>query len=198
MKYFNRKVMKPFFELLDKCKGIEQKEEYHPEGDVLTHSLQVFHYACRETNDIDLLLASLLHDVGKAVNTLEHTHEALNLLDEYVSTKTIWLIKNHMRVWTYLHGEMRGLKKCKDLADHPWFSELVQLARFDNIGRIRNYQPTYNKQEIIDRLNKAIEEHWKYGIDPYHSKREKENEIKDRLKETELDNLRIKREVRND
>ncbi len=176
MKYFNEEYMKPIFELLDKCAGVKQKEEYHPEGDVLIHSLQVFNRACRETNDIDLLLAALLHDVGKVINTLEHTHESLNLLDQIVSLKTIWLIKNHMRIWTYLKGEMKGLKKCKELAGHPWFPELVQLARFDEMGRMKNHEPEYDKQKIIDRLNKAIKEHWKYGVDPFHSKKEVKNE----------------------
>jgi len=166
MIYFNEEYMKPIFELLDKCKGVKQKEEYHPEGDVLIHSLQVFHYACRETYDIDLLLAALLHDVGKAINTSEHTHESLNLLDPYVSLKTMWLIKNHMRVWTYLKGEMIGLKKCRELIEHPWFPELVQLARFDNMGRLKNYEPKYDKQEIIDKLNIASQNHWQ-GKEPY-------------------------------
>ena len=41
---------------------------YHPEGDALYHSLQVFDLACEESPyDEDFLLAALLHDVGKAM-----------------------------------------------------------------------------------------------------------------------------------
>jgi predicted HD phosphohydrolase len=152
--------MKPLFDLLDKCTGVTQKVEYHPEGDVLIHSMQTFHYACRETNNIDVLLACLLHDVGKAEDTLNHVEWSVKLLTPYVSCKTLWLVEQHMRVWAYIHGEMQGLKKCVELADHPWFPELVQVARFDNMGRNSHYCPEYDKEDIIKRLNKAVKDHW--------------------------------------
>ncbi len=48
---------------LDALCGLDQAKEYHPEGDVWDHSLEtLFH---RKTNDPDLSLALLLHDVGK-------------------------------------------------------------------------------------------------------------------------------------
>lgn len=166
MVYFNEDYMNPLFEILEKCKGVEQEKRYHPEGDVLIHSIQVFNRACRESNDVDLLLATLLHDVGKAVDRLEHTKKSLDLIDQYVSQKTIYLVKNHMRIWTYIHGEMMRLGKCKELVEHPWFPELVQLARWDYMGRIPNCKPEYNRQIIIDKLNKAVRNHWS-GIDPY-------------------------------
>ncbi len=47
--------------------GIDQAKEYHPEGDVWDHSLEtLFH---RKTNDLDLSLALLLHDLGKPFST---------------------------------------------------------------------------------------------------------------------------------
>jgi len=164
-KYFTKEFMKPLFEVLDKCEGVKQVEKYHPEGDVLTHTIQVFNKAFRETRDIDLLLACLLHDVGKQVNRLNHVKESLNLIDDIASCKTKWLVKNHMRIWTYINGEMRKLSRCVELAEHPWLPELLQLARFDKIGRIKNYKPKYDKDVIIDKLNKAYDEHWQ-GEEP--------------------------------
>jgi hypothetical protein len=166
IKYFTKKTMKPFFELLDKCEDIIEPEKYHPEENLLIHSLQVFNYALRETNDVDLLLAALLHDVGKIVITTGHESESLKLLEGYISCKTSWLIKEHMRVWTYIRGEMMRLKKCRELIEHPWFPELVQLARFDKLGRNLSYVPKYDKNVIIERLNKAVEQHWQ-GKDPF-------------------------------
>ncbi|GAG63244.1 unnamed protein product [marine sediment metagenome] len=110
MIYFNGEYMKPLFEILENCKSVEQSEKWHPEGDVYIHSLQVFKLACRESDDVDLLLAALFHDVGKAVDRLEHTKESLDLIDQYVSHKTIFLVKHHMRVWAYIHGEMKKWK----------------------------------------------------------------------------------------
>ena len=48
------------------CKG---SPVYHPEGDVLYHSLQVFELArdCRPYDE-EFLLAALLHDVGKGID----------------------------------------------------------------------------------------------------------------------------------
>lgn len=159
--YFDEEYMNPLFEILEKCKGVEQSPKWHPEGDVWIHSMQVFQLACRESNNVDLILAALLHDVGKAVNGLEHTKKALDLVDKYVSLKTLWLIKNHMRIWSYIHGEMKRWKKCKDLVEHPWLPELVQLARWDNIGRVAKFNPEYSRQDIIDKLNKAVRDHWR-------------------------------------
>ena len=71
----------------------------------------------------------------------------------------------------YIHGEMKRWKKCKDLVEHPWFPELVQLARLDNMGRVANYNPNYSRQDIIDKLNKAVRDHWS-GEDPFPLKEE--------------------------
>ena len=53
--------------------AIKQNPKYHPEGDALYHSLQVFHLA-REARpyDEEFLLAALLHDVGKAIDPQDH------------------------------------------------------------------------------------------------------------------------------
>ena len=176
IEYFTQETMKPFFDLLDKCEGVSQLEKWHPEIDLLNHSLQTFNYALRETVDVDVLLAALLHDVGKINIRLGHDSESVKLLEPYISCKTAWLIENHMRVWTYVMGQMMRLKKCAELIEHPWFPELVQLARFDKLGRNPCYKPKYDKDLIIERLNKAAEKHWQ-GEEPYpRIKREEVND----------------------
>ena len=69
---FDKKFMEPLFNALERCVGIEQNNKYHPEKDVFNHSLQVLRLAFRETIDTDLILAAMLHDVGKADNKLGH------------------------------------------------------------------------------------------------------------------------------
>ena len=44
-------------------KGVEQPPEYHPEGDVWTHTLLLLEQLCQPTPT--LALGALLHDVGK-------------------------------------------------------------------------------------------------------------------------------------
>jgi len=160
MTIFTLEDTKEVFELLESTKGVQQNLIWHPEGDVFEHSLQVVKHAFRETNDVDLILAALLHDVGKKEDMHEHEKHSCELVKDYVSVKTLFLIKEHRRIWYYLLGEMKKLSKCKELAEHPWLPELVQLARFDKKGRNPNVKSKYDKEDIIERLNKCAENHF--------------------------------------
>ena len=165
--YFTEERMKPIFELLFRCIGVKQMAEYHPEGDVMNHTYQVFKWAIRESMDLDLILAALLHDVGKAVDNHNHVHEGVKLIERFSSCKTVWLVKNHMRIWDYISGEMQGLKKCLDLANHPWLPQLIQLARWDKKGRNPNSRAYFPNEEITRILNDKAKAHfeipeWEY------------------------------------
>lgn len=149
------------FYSLEACQGVRQRDDYHPEGDVFTHSLQVLHYAFRESTDTCLILAGMLHDVGKVINPFGHEDIACTLLKEHVSQKTLFLIEHHLRIRTYLDGKMQKHSSCLFLAQHPYLTELVQLTRWDRAGRKKGWTPKYDKQNIIDRLNTLSETHFK-------------------------------------
>ncbi len=153
--------LQPIFDFVDRLDGVKQSEDHHPEGDVLIHSLQCLDIAFRETDDIDLLLATLLHDVGKFDNSLGHEHIAVEWLKDHVSVKTLFLIENHMKFWHYILGDMRKLGKCSAIVNHPWLPELNQLCRFDKMGRKKVHNPEYDKQKIVDRLNKSGLKHFR-------------------------------------
>lgn len=155
---FNENNMRAFFDALEALKGVKDSKKFHPEKSVFNHSLQVLALAFRESNDIDLILAAMLHDIGKAENTLGHEQIAVDWLQGLVSAKTIWLIQNHLRIWTYLSGEMRKLSKCQELVSNKWLPELIQLARWDKKGRVPNKEMKYDRKKIIEKLNKREEE----------------------------------------
>jgi hypothetical protein len=157
---FTMDMMQPIFMYVDRLDGVAQSPIHHPEGCVLTHTMQVTNLAFRETIDVDLILAALLHDVGKYENSHGHEQLAVEWLTPLCSVKTLWLIEHHMRVWYYLFGSMKQLSKCQELAGHSWLPELVQLARWDYAGRVPTRRPRYDKLIIVDRLNKAAMQHF--------------------------------------
>ena len=52
-------------------KNVDQRRDFHPEGDVLTHTSIVFS-RLEKFNDIDLLLAAIFHDIGKDITAGIH------------------------------------------------------------------------------------------------------------------------------
>lgn len=54
--------------------GVEQSPDFHPEGDVLTHTILLFRFL--DSPSFELALAALLHDVGKP-STMEKTGERI-------------------------------------------------------------------------------------------------------------------------
>lgn len=144
------------FTPLERCRGVEQMVEHHPEGDVFAHSLQVLRIAFRESQDPELILAAMLHDVGKAVDSHGHEDYALKILGDNITEKTSWLIKNHMRFWYFVLGEMKKLSKVRELAEHKWLGDLTALARWDKCGRKAGAKVVYDRVDIVNRLNSLI------------------------------------------
>lgn len=157
--YFSEDSMDMIWGMLEACRGLYHGPN-HPEGDVHTHSLQCATIALREGTDIDLIVAALSHDVGKAVEMHGHEEHSVSMLDGLVSVKTLWLVENHMRVRTYLDGEMSRLSKCQYLSHHPWFAELIQLVRWDNMARRPGWKPVMDAGMFLDRLDKVVDSRW--------------------------------------
>jgi len=132
--------------------SVEQNLMYHPEGYVLNHSLQAFYKAYKETFDRSLLIAALFHDIGKFEDSHGHAEIGANWLCQIFSLKTIWLINNHMRIFTFLDGSMVKKSKALELYNHEWFPELVLLSRFDKLARNPNVQKRYDVNDLVDKI----------------------------------------------
>ncbi len=122
--------------LLMPLEQVRLSPERHPEGDALYHSLQVFELARRELPyDEEFLLASLLHDVGKAVDPRQPQLATLELLTELVTDRCLWLIENRPASAAWLDGQL-GSRARNRLEDSEHYDELMLLARFDRAGRV--------------------------------------------------------------
>ena len=124
-----------FLALLIPLENVRQNLKYHPEGDALFHSLQVFGLARDQMPyDEEFLLAALLHDVGKAIDPDDHVSAGLEALDGFISERTAWLIGQHMESHK-IHDRTIGARRRKRLAAHPWFEDLCTLGECDRAGR---------------------------------------------------------------
>lgn len=155
MNVFTEDFMAPLFEALEACRNVAQSPVHHPEGDVFVHSLQTLKWAFRESDDTDLILAAMLHDVGKSVDSRGHEEVAVEWLSPHLSAKSLWLVGQHMRIWPFMTGEMRKLSKVRDLAGHPWLPELILLSRWDKLARNPRARVAYDKGKIIEGLNRC-------------------------------------------
>lgn len=122
--------------LLLPLENVKQSRKYHPEGDALYHSLQVFDLARDELPyDEEFLLAALLHDVGKAIDAGDHISAGLEALEGFVTERTAWLIEHHHDAQAILDGTL-GLRAKRRLRASESYEELIQLARCDRAGRV--------------------------------------------------------------
>ena len=130
---------------------IEQNPNFHPEGDVLTHTKIVTSRVIKAGGDMDLILTAFFHDVGKGatlgVNTktgypTAYGHERVSadlvrMHENFVKRmggdvdKIEWLVKNHMRIKVL--NDMRPFKRQR-FEEKPHFSALVEFTKHDRGG----------------------------------------------------------------
>ncbi len=136
--------------------SVKQNPRYHPEGDALFHSLQVFQLA-RESRpyDEEFLLAALLHDVGKAIEPQDHVATGLEALRGAVTERTLWLIEHHMDL---LVGRDRPLspRLKRELEASEYYEDLKLLRTLDDAGRVPG-QPVESLEEALTYL-KGLED----------------------------------------
>lgn len=125
-------------------RGVAQPPEYHPEGDVLTHTLLMMDLlpaGCPPT----LAMGALLHDAGKPATQTHEDRIRFNL-HEKVGARTaeevcrrlrftngetrrvVWLVAQHMRL-ACLPSMREGKRRI--FAAEPGFQELLALSRLD-------------------------------------------------------------------
>jgi hypothetical protein len=115
--------------------SIKQNPKYHPEGDALYHSLQVFRLA-RDARpyDEEFLLAALLHDVGKALDPQDHARAGVDALRGAVTARTLWLIEHHMDLLPSRERTLNARQR-RELDSSEYLEDLKLLREVDDAGR---------------------------------------------------------------
>lgn len=116
-------------DLLFDLEGLEQNPIYHPEGDALFHSLQVFQHSLLLSDEPDIWAAALLHDIGKAIDGPTHAEIGAELLTGIFNNNVCWLIRHHLDLLTHPSKTKRQYKNTKHL------SQLIILRDADLKGR---------------------------------------------------------------
>ena len=135
--------------LLLPLENVKQPLKYHPEGDALYHSLQVFDHARDHmAYDEEFLAAALLHDVGKAIDPTDHVAACLDALDGFITDRTAWLIEHHMLAHQFSDGTL-GARAKRRLQQSEHFDDLMLLGECDRAGR----QPGVEAPELGEALD---------------------------------------------
>lgn len=135
---------------IEAMKGVEQGKEFHPEGDVFTHTLLALgELDRRESPSETLALGVLLHDVAKPVCRQQSGEKitfyghcergaemALDICrrlrrSKAVAERVAWLVKDHLRV---LNAPEMRLATLKRFLREEGIEELLELCRIDALA----------------------------------------------------------------
>jgi poly(A) polymerase len=142
------KILLPEMEAL---KGVEQSPDFHPEGDVFTHTLLTLDQISNLKSQISESLAygCLLHDVAKVVcikrdgeritfygHTEKGAEMAVEVLKRLKRSRAVWerveyLVRNHLR---HTQAPKMRLGTLKRFLGEDGIEELLELARIDALS----------------------------------------------------------------
>jgi predicted HD phosphohydrolase len=129
--------------------------------DQLTHSLQTATLAERAGADEEMVFASLLHDVGKAVSVPNHPEIAAAIIKPYVRDDIYNVIRVHQDFQgRHYYHHFGGDPNARDRYEGaPWFSLAAEFA--DNWDQIA-FDPEYDTLKlehfeplVRDRMSRA-------------------------------------------
>lgn len=143
--------------VLQPLESVKQNPDYHPEGDALYHSLQVFELARNQRPwDEEFLLAALLHDIGKAIDPSDHVEAAVEALEGSITPRTEFLIAAHMEAHEYRKGTLGHRARCR-LEESEDFEDLMLLQECDDRGRVPGAQ-VCTVDEALEFIRSLAEE----------------------------------------
>ena len=122
----------------------------------LKHSLQTATRALNDKANDEMIVASLLHDIGDELAPLNHAEYAAAVLKPYVSEKTHWIIEKHGIFQTYYYAHHLGgdnLKRDK-FKGHKYYNDAINFCEnwdqksFDPNFKsmtLKNFEPLVKK-----------------------------------------------------
>jgi len=161
------KILLPEIEAM---KGVEQSPDYHPEGDVFTHTMLTLSHLDSPTET--LAYGCLLHDVAKPVcirrdehrlTFYGHTEKGAEMAEELLKrlkrSRATWervayLVRNHLR---HVQAPQMRLSTLKRFLGEDGIDELLELTRIDALsanGDLQHYR--FCKQKLTELEEEEI------------------------------------------
>jgi len=143
---------------------VDQNGEYHPEGDVFTHTMGVIDYEPVETRTIEEQFARLYHDVGKIHGTKCHNITSMDIVRQVfprrLTTDTKFidevanLVLNHMNLYD---GEATR-RRVKRLVVNTNVPKIVRMFRADKFSRGLSDDIIKQDEDFLSQILEIYEE----------------------------------------
>ena len=95
--------------------------------DLYTHGLQTATRAYNAGESVDMIVGSLLHDVGELLTATNHGDISAGLLRPYIKPEITWILEHHEIFQMYYYGDQAGIDKNKrDLFKESPYYEITE------------------------------------------------------------------------
>ena len=115
----------------------------------LEHSLQAATRAYRNNESEEMVVATLLHDIGDELAPMNHSQYAASIIRPYVSEKTYWIINHHGLFQTFYSAHhLGGDRNARDkFKDHKYYQATVDFCeKYDQ----SSFDPDYKSMTLKD------------------------------------------------
>jgi len=146
-------------------KGVRQPENFHPEGDVFTHTLLCLSKMNKPS--WTMAMGVLLHDIGKPHTFKELDRIRFNLHEKIGAEiardicnrlktsnadkeRIVWLVLKHLY---FKDAPKMRLNKLKRLFAHEGYHELAELCKIDALASTGDLSDYYFCQEMYNKLS---------------------------------------------
>ena len=113
----------------------------------LEHSLQSATRAERAGESEEMIVATLLHDIGDELAPMNHSEYAATILKPYVSKKTHWIIEKHgeFQAYYYAHHLGKNRNQRDKYKDHKYYNEALEFCeKWDQVS----FDPDYKSMKL--------------------------------------------------
>ena len=113
----------------------------------LEHCLQSATRAYKNKESKEMVVATLLHDIGDELAPMNHSEYAAAVLKPYVTEKTHWIIEKHGEFQTYYYAHHLGGDRNKrdKYKDHKYYQACIDFCeKYDQCS----FDPKYKSYSL--------------------------------------------------